>query len=184
MGEAVEAEVTPLESALAQIAPLGEGDRQVVMGAHRQGVAVDEVLRKHVERGAIQVVRLIEVQILGEDLQQVRAALGNVVRQQLDAVEAHQREQRIVPPLEVGLAVFEFHGGELAPQDLHEEVAAPARRLQEAGVNALGLVLHQVEHRLDHPRGGEDLPVVGDALFGLHLGHGSERRQGNSMCGR
>src|SRR5271169_4099606 len=38
-------------------------------------------------------------------LQQIRAALGNVVRQQLDAVEAHQREQRVVPPLEIGLAV-------------------------------------------------------------------------------
>ena len=40
-----------------------------------------------------------------------------------------------------------------------------------AGVNALGLALHQVEHRLDHPRGGEDLPVVGDSLFGLYKAH-------------
>ena len=70
-----------------------------------------------------------------------------------------------MPPLEVGLAVLEFDGGELAPQDRHEEVAAPAGRLQEAGVDALGLVLHQVEHRLDHPCRGEDLPVVGDALL-------------------
>jgi hypothetical protein len=30
-------------------------------------------------------------------------------------------------------------------------------------------VLHQVEHRLDHPRRGEDLPMVGDALFGTVL---------------
>ena len=166
-GEAIVAEVAPLELALAQIAPLGKGDRLVVVGAHRQGVAVDEILRQHVERGAIQVVRRVQIQILGEDFQQVRAALGDVVRQQLDAVDAHQREQRVVPPLEVGLAVLEFHGGQLAPQDLHEEVAAPARRLQKARVNALGLVLHQVEHGLDHPRRGEDLPVVGDALFGL-----------------
>ena len=124
-----------------------------------------EVLRQHVERGAIQVVRLIEVQILGEDLQHIRAALGDVVRQQLDAVNAHQPEQRIVPLLEVGLPELEFDGGELALQNLDEEVAAPARRLQEAGVDALGLVLDEVEHRLDHPRRGEDLPVVGDAFF-------------------
>ena len=122
------------------------------MGAHRQRVAVHEVLRQHVGGGPIEFVRLIQIQVLGEDLQHIRAALGDVVRQQLDAVDAHQREQRIVPPLEVRLPVLEFHGGELAPQDLHEEVAAPARRLQEAGVNALGFVLHQVEHRLDHPR--------------------------------
>ena len=84
---------------------------------------------------------------------------------QLDAVDAHQREQRVVPPLKVGLPELEFDGGELALQDLNEEVPAPARRLQEAGVDALGLVLDEVEHRLDHPRGREDLPVVGDAFL-------------------
>ncbi len=35
------------------------------------------------------------------------------------------------------------------------------------------LIIHQVEHRLDHPRGGENLPVVGDALFGLDQVHRS-----------
>ena len=164
LGEGVEAEVAPLELALAEVAPLGKGDRLAVLRAHRQRVAVDEVLRQHVGGGAVEVVRLIEIQVVGEDLQHVRAALGDVVRQELDAVDAHQREQRVVPPLEVGLPELEFDGGELAPQDPDEEVAAPARRLQEAGVNALGLVLDEVEHRLDHPRGGEDLPVVGDAL--------------------
>ena len=141
LGEDVEAEVAPLELALAEVAPLGKGDRLAIAGAHRQGVAVDEVLRQHVEGGAIQVIRLVEIQILGEDLQQIRAALGDVVRQQLDPVDAHQSEQRVVPLLEVGLPVLEFDGGELALQNLDEEVPAPARRLQEAGVNALGLVL-------------------------------------------
>ena len=82
-----------------------------------------------------------------------------------------RREKGVVPPLKVGLPVLEFDGGELALQDPDEEVAAPARRLQEAGVNALGLALDEVEHRLDHPRRGEDLPVVGDALFGLDQVH-------------
>jgi hypothetical protein len=105
--------------------------------------------------------------------EQVCAALGDVVRQQFDAVNAHQREQRVVLPLKIGLAVFEFHGSELAPQDLREEIAIAARRFQKARVNALGLALHEVEHGLDHPRGGENLPVVGDALFGLYEAHGS-----------
>ncbi len=165
LGEDVEAEVAPLELALAQVAPLGKGDRLVIAGAHRQRVAVDEVLRQHVGGSPIELVRLIEIQVVGEDLQHVRAALGDVVRQELDPVDAHQSEQGVVPLLEVGLPELEFDGGELALQDPDEEVPAPARRLQEAGVNALGLVLDQVEHRLDHPRRGEDLPVVGDALF-------------------
>jgi hypothetical protein len=48
-----------------------------------------------------------------------------------------------VSPLEVKLSVLEFHGGELPPQDLHQEVAAPARWLQEAGVNALRLAFNR-----------------------------------------
>ena len=71
----------------------------------------------------------------------------------------------MMPPLEIGFAIFEFHGGELALQDSDEEIPAPARRFQKAGVNAFGFALDEVEHRLDHPRGGEYLPVVGDTLF-------------------
>ena len=135
------------------------------MRAHRQRVAVHEVLRQHVGRGAVQVVRLIEVQIVGEDFQHVRAALGDVVRQELDPVDAHQREKGVVPLLELGLSELEFDGGELPLQNPDEEVPAPARRLQEAGVDALGLALDEVEHRLDHPRRSEHLPVVGDAFL-------------------
>jgi len=76
-----------------------------------------------------------------------------------------------VPPLEVRLAVFEFHGGEFSPQNLHEKVTVPARRLEETRVNALRLALHQVEHRLDHPRRREDLPVIGDTLLRFYQGH-------------
>jgi hypothetical protein len=61
---------------------------------------------------------------------------------------------------------------ELSPQDLYEEVAAPARRLQKARFNALGIAFHKVEHGLDHPGRGEDLSVVCDALFGLYVIHG------------
>jgi len=40
-----------------------------------------------------------------------------------------------------------------------------SRRLQEAGVDALGLALDEIEHRFDHPRRSEHLPVVGDTFF-------------------
>jgi len=170
-GEGVEAEVAPLELAFAQVAPFGKGDRLAVMRAHRQRVAVHEVLREDPGCGAIEFVRGVHAQVFREDLQQVRPALGDVVGQQLDAVDAHQRKQCIVPPLEVGLAVLEFHGSQLAPQDLHEEVAAAARRFQEPRVDALRLAFHQVKHRLDQPRRGEHLPVVGNALLGFDVVH-------------
>jgi hypothetical protein len=76
-----------------------------------------------------------------------------------------------LPSLEVGPVVLEFYCGEFAPQDLHKEVAAAARRLKEAGVNALRLTLHKVEHSLDQPRRGEDFSVVGNALSRLDAVH-------------
>jgi len=41
----------------------------------------------------------------------------------------------------------------------------------QARVDALGLGLYQVQHRLDHPRWGEDFAVVGHALFGFDEVH-------------
>ena len=42
--------------------------------------------------------------------------------------------------------------------------------------HALGLAFHEVEHGLNHPCGGEDLPVVGDALFRFNETHSFLRR--------
>ena len=53
---------------------------------------------------------------------------------------------------------------ELAAQYLGQEIAIAARRLQKTGFDALGLVLHEVAHRLDLTLCGEDLAVVGHAL--------------------
>jgi hypothetical protein len=70
-----------------------------------------------------------------------------------------------VPLLKVGLPELEFNGRELPLQDTNKEVPTPARWLQESGIDAFRLALHQVEHCLHQPRRGEDLPMVGDALF-------------------
>ena len=70
-----------------------------------------------------------------------------------------------MPLFKVGLPVLEFDRSELALQYPDKEVPAPAGRLQKARINALGLTLDEVEHRLDHPRWREHLPVVGDTLF-------------------
>ena len=43
--KSVKTEVSPLELALAEVAPLGERDRIAVAGGHRQSITMDEVLR-------------------------------------------------------------------------------------------------------------------------------------------
>jgi hypothetical protein len=66
---------------------------------------------------------------------------------------------------------------EFEVQHAHEEVAAAAGGLEEAGVDALGFVGHELEHGLDEPGRGKDLPMVGDALLGLDEAHGWTRVQ-------
>ena len=95
--------------------------------------------------------------------------LVRILQRKLAAVELKfgksNFEKRHYALLAIGLLELEFDCGELALQYPDKEVSAPASGLQKAGVNALGLALDEVEHRLNHPRRGEYLPVVGDALF-------------------
>ena len=100
-----------------------------------------------------------------EDRQQVGAALGDVVRQQLNPIDAHQPEQAIVTPLERAPPIAGIHRGQLPAQHDYEEVARSASRLQEARVDALGFALDEVEHVLHQPSGREDFAVVSDALL-------------------
>ena len=106
--------------------------------------------------------------VASNNFQQVRAALHNVVGQQLNTVQAHQPKQRVVSLLKFGLAVFQFHRGKFALQDLYKKVTASTSWFQEARINAFGLFLHQVQHGLDHPRVGKEFSVVCDSLFGSH----------------
>ncbi len=58
-----------------------------------------EVLRQNMGGGPVQVLRRVEAQVVGQNLQQVRAALDDVVLKKLDAVDTHHGEER-------GSAVF------------------------------------------------------------------------------
>jgi hypothetical protein len=66
---------------------------------------------------------------------------------------------------EIGLPKLDSECKELARQNLHEEIAASASRLQKARINALGLPLDEIQHRLDKPCGRENLSVVSDTLL-------------------
>ena len=61
-----------------------------------------------------EIIRLLEIQVVGENRQHLPATLGDVVRQKLDPVNAHQSEQRIVPSLKLGSCEFAIHRRELA----------------------------------------------------------------------
>jgi hypothetical protein len=63
---------------------------------------------------AVELVGLVDMQILSDDLQQVRAALSDVVRQKLNAVKACHSKKGVVPLFKVGLPVLEFNGSQLA----------------------------------------------------------------------
>ncbi len=41
------------------------------MGAHRERVAVHEILRQHVRSGPVEVIRLVDLEVIGEDFRMV-----------------------------------------------------------------------------------------------------------------
>ncbi len=165
------AEVAPLELAFAEVAPLGKGDGLSVMHEHRQRVTMHEILRQDIESGQIELIRFIQIQVVGEDLKHIRAALSDIVRQEFNPVGAHHRQQGVMSPLKVGLAELRLYGGQFALQDRNKEVPTSASRLQKTRVNALGLALHQVKHVFDQPLRRKYLPVVCNALLGLDQIH-------------
>ena len=114
-------------------------------------------------------------------------ALGDVVFQQLDAVDAHKAEECVVPLLEFGPPELDFHGGQLASQDRDEEISTTASGLKNARVDASGFGPDDVQHRLDQPRWREDLTMVRDPPLRPHKCH--ELRlmpssDGTQMAGR
>ena len=59
----VEPEVATLKLALAEIAPFYNADRLTFIVAHRHRISVDQVQRENMRRSAIELVRLIELQV-------------------------------------------------------------------------------------------------------------------------
>jgi len=170
--KSIKAEVSPLELALAQVAPFGKGNGLAVMREHRQRVAMQEFLRQDIESGPMEIIPLVQIQVLGEGLKHIRAALSDIVCQDFNLLGPHHCQQGEVPPLKVGLAELGLYGSQFALQDGNKKIPASARRLQETRVYALGLALHQVKHVFDQPLRREHLAVVCNAPFGLDQIHG------------
>ena len=105
----------------------------------------------------------------GPRAQEVGAAGGDVVGEDVDAVEGGEGAKGLAA--ETGgvraAAGQGTGGGELAAEDLDEEVAVAAGGFKEAGADIGALSGHQVTHIADEPIGGENLPVVPHTLAGL-----------------
>ena len=88
----IQAEVSPLELSFTEIAPLGKDDVLAVCHAHRQRVTMHEVLRQHVISSWVEIIRLIDIQVVGKGLQHIGATLGDIVFQKLNSVAAHDSQ--------------------------------------------------------------------------------------------
>src|SRR5260370_41880968 len=105
-----------------------------VVHAHRQRITVHDILGQEIEGGQIDRIRLHEIQGVSESLKHIRATLSDIVRQELNPVGAHHRQQGVMSLLKVGLAELRLYGGQFALQDRDKEVPASASRLQETRV--------------------------------------------------
>src|ERR1700733_3115743 len=89
MRKNLKAKIAPLKFACAEIAPLGEGYGLSVMREHRQRVTMHEILRQDIRGSHIKLIRFLQIKVVGKDIQHVRAALSDIVRQELNSVSAH-----------------------------------------------------------------------------------------------
>lgn len=169
--QSFEAEVAPLELALAEVSPLRKGDRLALMREHRQRIAMHQILQQNIGSGLIKVIRLIQIQVVGEDLKHVRAAFSDIVRQEFNSVTAHHRQQGVMSPLKVGPAEARLDRGKFTLQYRDKEIPTSASRFQKPRVNALRFPLDEVKHLLNQPPGRENLSVVCNALLGLDQIH-------------
>lgn len=134
---------------------------------------MDDVARQDVARGRparLLVLRPEQPRVVPvEDGEQSFAAKGHVILEDVDAVDGGNGENGVAFVFHLASPVAGFHHPQLARQNLDQEIARAAGRLQKARVDAFGLLPDKVEHGIDLALGGVDLAVVDHALFGDDL---------------
>ena len=171
--------VAPVDFVTSDEAPFADVDPFVgfVRAPVGEGVAVDDVLGEDVADGLDAGVFALGFEkppvLLREVVQEPFPTGGGVVGENLDPVDAGDcpdgvmlvLDLGILPGFDAGLADREF-----AAENLDEEVAVTASRLQETGVYPLRLRLHKVEHRVHLAGVREHLAVSRHPFLGLDLG--------------
>ena len=77
-----------------------------------------------------------------------------------NSIETHNDEERKLLPVGHGPAIALVADRQLAMQYLGEEIAVATCRLTKTRVNALGLVLDEIEHGVHLPFGSEHLAAL------------------------
>lgn len=176
-------EVAAFDGVAADECPFGEDDRLVLGRAKCERVAMHDVLGEDVAGGAgcglgewgFEAFYIS----VADDFQQPLAADGDVVGQQINAVNGADREDGIALPLEAAAWMKVADPAELAEKDFVEEVAFAAGRFEEAGFEAVEFMPDQVKHVLEQPIGREHLTMIDDTLPGIHgFGGGGLVRRG------
>jgi len=89
------------------------------MRPHCPRVAMHDVLRQHVGTDTVQIVCFFQLEILGEYFEQIRSAFGDIVRQQLNSVYAHQSKKGVVSLFKLRLPKLDFDGSKLPLQNAY-----------------------------------------------------------------
>lgn len=145
-----------------------EGVTAYLGGAAGEGVAADDVLSEHVAETflitACSVLFADTTDHLGE--KPLAAGFG-VVGQDVDAVAGSYGDKALELPVGRGFDILQK--GELAAEDLDEEVSVAAGGLEEAAVEPERLVAHEVEHGVHLSWIGEHLAMVCHPLAAFDL---------------
>ena len=167
--EEVELEVAPGElHAAGDGCPLAEGDGPAVGGAIGEGVAADDVFLEHISQTLRISIRAAFTALLRYHFgKQPLTTYRGVVLEQLDAIAGTHGDEAAEFP--VGGRLYILQKGEFAAQNFNKEIAVTAGGLEEAAVEPVGLVAHQVEHSVHLAGIGEHLAVLCHPLAALDL---------------
>lgn len=134
---------------------------------------MNDVARKNElnRRAAVRLGLLLEQPgvSLRENLQEPFPAGRDVVRQNINAVEARHGKNRVPLIFQLALAIPGFDDAEFPLENLSQKIPIAASRLKKARVNPLGLLFDEIEHGVDLTRTGQHLAVIGNPLPGNDL---------------
>src|SRR5579864_4404182 len=143
-----------------------DGLRIVAHGLERERIAPNNIAAQDVFDGTQALVAKKGSKAPFENVEKPFSALQNIIFQNVYPVDRAYGHHRIALLLRRAFAVPALDNVQLSLEDFGQEIAVAAGRLQEAGIDALRFLLHEVEHGIDFARAGQDLAV----LFNTRLG--------------
>jgi len=137
--ERVISEISSLKLSSTEVTPLGKSYVSTIRVSQTHRVALDDVEGKHALCCAPPYVAIFGRDVRGKGAEEPGPALRSVIREQLDAVDAHKGEKRVMPAFEVAGSMALLNRREFSLENRHKEVAGSACGLEKARIDSLGL---------------------------------------------